>query len=184
MSSTQGPPAPRPFYLCIDGRTPKARGHFALFLPNSPSKSPPGSVGTVIHVVGNPLLGFFHEFKRNFNTADAKWPGKAVLLGYLLQDVHQDPESEGVWIGNLAEGVLEREALEVEVPPRGDVRAPVDGVVNKRCQEWTMEYLRRLVELGYLEEGVIRIAQEQRDPPTHGIMLRPGTGEKAALGPS
>ena len=45
-----------------------------------------------------------------------------------------------------------------------------------------MEYLGRLVELGYLEEGVLKIAQEERDPPTHGIMLRPGGGEGAAGG--
>ena len=35
-----------------------------------------------------------------------------------------------------------------------------------------MEYLQYLVSLGYLDSSVLEFAQEQRDPPTHGVMLR------------
>lgn len=42
-------------------------------------------------------------------------------------------------------------------------------VTTKRCQEWTMEFLQKLVSLDLIEEGAIAIAQAQRDPATHGI---------------
>lgn len=43
---------------------------------------------------------------------------------------------------------------------------------NKRCQEWTMEYIRHLVSKGYIGAQAIQIVQSKRDPPTHGIGLR------------
>ncbi|KAK7745121.1 hypothetical protein SLS62_009920 [Diatrype stigma] len=44
---------------------------------------------------------------------------------------------------------------------------------NRRCQEWTMEYLRRLRDLNYISPEAVELAQAERDPPTHGIGLRP-----------
>ena len=35
-----------------------------------------------------------------------------------------------------------------------------------------MAYVQHLVELGYLDSGAIQLVQDQRDPPTHGVMLR------------
>lgn len=49
-------------------------------------------------------------------------------------------------------------------------------VVNKRCQEWTMEYVQYLVDLGYLSSSAVQLVQDQRDSPTHGVMLRRGGG--------
>lgn len=39
-------------------------------------------------------------------------------------------------------------------------------VNNKRCQEWTMEYVRHLVAKGIMGAGAIQIVQSKRDPPT------------------
>jgi Fe2+ transport system protein FeoA len=34
-----------------------------------------------------------------------------------------------------------------------------------------MDYVRRLVQLGYIDESAIEIVQSKRDPPSHGIGL-------------
>lgn len=36
-----------------------------------------------------------------------------------------------------------------------------------------MEYLRRLMDLNYISPEAVELAQAERDPPTHGIGLRP-----------
>jgi len=36
-----------------------------------------------------------------------------------------------------------------------------------------MDYARRLVALGYLDEAAVAIVQSRRDPPDFGISLRP-----------
>jgi hypothetical protein len=72
------------------------------------------------------------------------------------------------------------------------VRSPIDNslkqltnfnqTTNRRCQEWTTDYVRRLADLGYIEEGAIDIVESRRDPPSHDIGLQ-GAGrgqEKAA----
>ena len=40
-----------------------------------------------------------------------------------------------------------------------------------------MDYLRQLVKLGYIDFDAVAIAQSERDPPAHGIGLRP-VGER------
>jgi Fe2+ transport system protein FeoA len=46
-----------------------------------------------------------------------------------------------------------------------------------------MEYVQRLVELGYLDSSAVQLVQEQRDAPTHGVMLRPA-GSDSTTGPA
>ena len=43
---------------------------------------------------------------------------------------------------------------------------------NRRCQEWTTDYVKRLVAVGYIGEEAVGIVQAQRDPPSHGIGLQ------------
>jgi hypothetical protein len=84
--------------------------------------------GTVIHVVGNPMAGFFHEFKRNYNTYASKSLGTVVLLGYIQESLHVDPSSSAFSTDVVALGSLDAAALQVPAPGQSDVRAPVDGV--------------------------------------------------------
>jgi hypothetical protein len=126
-------------YLFVSGRTSKARGHFAIFIPNAsdeektPSKTEP-CTGTVIHVVGNPMIGFSHEFKRNYNTSDdLKSLVRVVLLGHIQESLHVDSSSGTFSTDVLPLGPLDAAALQVPVPGRSDVRAPVDGVSVLVC---------------------------------------------------
>lgn len=46
-----------------------------------------------------------------------------------------------------------------------------------------MEYVRRLVHLGYIGADAIGIVQSKRDPPTHGVGLQPiGRGQGRGRG--
>jgi hypothetical protein len=36
-----------------------------------------------------------------------------------------------------------------------------------------MDFVRRLVQMGYIGEGAIDVVQSKRDPPSHGIGLQP-----------
>ncbi|KAJ4288870.1 hypothetical protein N0V88_007200 [Collariella sp. IMI 366227] len=101
----------------------------------------------------------------------SKLLSRVAFLGYNLKPPHDDYILS---TPNSAEIALKAAALQVPRPSsqRGDSRVPVDGVVNKQCQEWTMDYLQCLVSHGYLDSSVMKLAQEQRDLPTHGVMLR------------
>jgi hypothetical protein len=43
---------------------------------------------------------------------------------------------------------------------------------NRRCQEWTMDFVKRLVQAGYIGQDAVDIVQSKRDPPSHGTGLR------------
>lgn len=71
-------------------------------------------------------------------------------------------------------GNIEVAASQVPTPGISqNFMAPVNDTTNKRCQEWTMEYVRHLVAKGLIGEDAIQIVQSKRDPPTHGIGLQP-----------
>ncbi|KAK4237714.1 hypothetical protein C8A03DRAFT_15779, partial [Achaetomium macrosporum] len=166
-------------------RTSKSRGHFAIFIPNAsdidqtPSKGQPCK-GTVIHVVGNPLRGFYHEFKRSYNPYDELRPMAVVPLGYIQHPLVLDPSTDEYSTDQRGMGAHDAAALQVPPPGQSDVRAPVDGVIKKYSQDWAIEYVQHLVGLGYLDSSAVQLLQEQRDPPTHGVMLRRGDSHSDA----
>lgn len=43
---------------------------------------------------------------------------------------------------------------------------------NRRCQEWTMEFVRGLVAKGYIGDDAVDIVHSKRNSSTHGIGLR------------
>ncbi|KNG80395.1 hypothetical protein ANOM_011126 [Aspergillus nomiae NRRL 13137] len=109
-----------------------------------PSASDPEK-GRLIEFVGTPMEGFKHQFRR----------GHAPT-----------PISK--------KGDLETTACQVPAPRASEnFMAPVNDTTNKRCQEWIMEYVRLLVDKGYIDAEAIDVANSNRDPPTHGIGLRP-----------
>lgn len=105
----------------------KQRGHFALFVPRLsdvelfPSKAQTCG-GQIIHVVGNPLNGFVHEFKQDYDSLSLS---RVTFLGYLLEPPNGDYNLSAP---DSVENALKAAALQVPTPPRSDPRAPVDGV--------------------------------------------------------
>ncbi|EDN07708.1 hypothetical protein I7I51_04382 [Histoplasma capsulatum] len=97
---------------------------------------------------------------------------------YIVDAANDAPSKD-----STPKGAVELAAGQVP-PPRisQNFLGPVDDtsqIRNKRCQEGTMEYVRHLVHLQYLDAGAIQIVQSKRDPPTHGIGLQPlGRGQE------
>ncbi|KAI1362943.1 hypothetical protein F5Y08DRAFT_310726 [Xylaria arbuscula] len=169
----------RSIYLAKSRVTPSQRAHFAIFIPDISSDRPEASkdfkttstIGTKIHVVGEPIIaGFMLEIKRCYECWGEVDLQQLVYLGRVdAANLYDDTSSE-CRIDTIPRSVLEREASMVAPPPNGQsIRASVDGVKTRRCQEWTMEYLQRLVQKGYLEPTAVEIAQGERDPPDFGI---------------
>ncbi|KEZ41051.1 hypothetical protein SAPIO_CDS7096 [Scedosporium apiospermum] len=168
----------RPVYLA-KSRRGQQRAHFAIFIPHAaysgldPNDRSKPCIGTVIQVVGAPMLGYAHEFKRNYDREDADGVETFVHLGSVGPDHIVEPQTTAMSRDTVATGLLERIALQVPAPGVNEnFMAPVNDTTNRRCQEWTMEYLRRLVSQGHIEESAVTIAQGERDPPEYGIGLR------------
>lgn len=128
----------RSVYLAVYNRTARSRAHFAIFIPNLAANSTDLSVendlaevkGTVIHVVGEPVMqGYVLEFKRNYDCKSSQQLQKLVPLGYVDGTNVANPSSTEFSRDNIPKSTVERVAAQVPPPPRGqNVRAPIDGV--------------------------------------------------------
>ncbi|KAF5989024.1 hypothetical protein FBULB1_1179 [Fusarium bulbicola] len=170
----------RSLYLAKSGGGANQRSHFALFIPNAAYDRDTISedfrflkaIGTRIHVVGEPLMsGFAFEIHRNYNTqayADLK---QLVFLGKVDDSIlHSYPETEPEIRENTSRSFIERVAKSISPPPKGqNIRAPIDGVNTKRCQEWMMEVLGLLADNESIPSEAVSVAQKERDLPTKGV---------------
>lgn len=124
----------RPVYLLLSRPAPAQRAHFALFVPNAayvsvdPVKD--DCIGTKIHVVGAPMVGFAHEFKQNYNsTTPSDFLKEALVLGHDTSEQMPDSEGTKLLVTDKALGQLDAYALQIQ-PPRASANflGPVDGV--------------------------------------------------------
>lgn len=88
------------------------------------------TVGTIIHVVGEPIMtGFSQEFRRNFDVKGSLTLEKIVFLGDVEESDTYDPSDEIYLMENTPRSVLEKLAMRVTPPSKGqNIREPVDGV--------------------------------------------------------
>ena len=130
--------ATRPVYLAKYRTTKSQRAHFAIYIPGEASDKATlvqdykksRTNGTLINVVGEPVMsGYVHQFKRNHDLNTAHDLSELIFLGTVnAKDVYE-PSSATVMEESTPRGRLEREAIAISPPPRGqDVRAPIDGV--------------------------------------------------------
>jgi hypothetical protein len=176
--------AHRTVHLLIYPGQPNQRAHFDIWIADVEG----GDVGTVTHVVGSPMAGFMLQFKRKY---DPSTTGRKTILVSLgeIDTQHLDISENYRGIDTTPKGDLERVASQIQPPrPSQNFLAPVNDVctlyalegiyllvqtTNRRCQEWTLDFVRRLVAVGYLDESAIEIVQSRRDAPDVGIGLRP-----------
>ncbi|KAH8698965.1 hypothetical protein BGW36DRAFT_426645 [Talaromyces proteolyticus] len=160
--------APRAISLMTYRNSAKQRAHFAIFVPFASNED----VGTLINVVGAPMVGYKLEFERLYSPLKITQAYDKYPIGRIDSEYIMDTDSEG--IDSIPRGAVEIAASRIS-PPRisQNFMAPVNDTTNKRCQEWTMEYICYLVELGYIDVSAIEIVQSKRDPPSHGIGLQP-----------
>ncbi|PYH63598.1 uncharacterized protein BO88DRAFT_447520 [Aspergillus vadensis CBS 113365] len=163
---------PRAIYLVTSRNSPSQRAHFSIFVPSVACST----IGTSIHVVGAPMMGYQLEFKRNHALSSNEEPYETVLLGYVdSQHITDSPtESSSMFVDHTPRNDLEIAASQTPAPRVSEnFMAPVNDTTNKRCQEWTMEFVRHLAARGLLEEEAVQIVQSKRDSPAHGIALQP-----------
>ena len=128
----------RRFYLAKYRTAPSQRAHFAIYIPDEATDTvtlaqdykTSRTNGTLINVIGEPVMsGYVHQFKRNHELNTAYDLSELILLGTVdAKDVHE-PSSTTAVEECTPRGRLEREAVAIAPPSRGqDVRAPIDGV--------------------------------------------------------
>ncbi|KAF7195059.1 hypothetical protein HII31_03527 [Pseudocercospora fuligena] len=169
----------RSLYLAKSRISPSQRAHFGIFYPhgNEPDHnleeaySSPPCKGTIIHVVGEPLMsGFTLQFKRNCDEASLPDLKELIFLGSTESSQLFFPKDETYIEEDIPRSSIERAATLISPPPKGqNLRLPIDGIKTKRCQEWTIEYIHSLIDLNLIDKSAHNIAEAHRDPPSHGI---------------
>ncbi|KAL4895066.1 hypothetical protein BDV59DRAFT_174388 [Aspergillus ambiguus] len=161
---------PRTIYLVLTRPATSQRAHFAIFVPSATNPQR----GSLINVVGAPMMGFMHEFQRGYDLGTIDTPHETYAIGQV------DPAYIVDWPDGLhathstPQGDIEVAASQIPAPGISEnFMAPVNETTNRRCQEWTLEYVRHLVAKGYIGNEAIQIVQSKRDPPDFGIGLRP-----------
>ena len=130
-------------YLAKFSSGPSKRSRFGIFFPNpdfdradlSNDFRSQATVGTQIHVVGEPLMaGYMLEMKRHFDVQNDRELRALVRLGSVdSTNLHRDDSLDSMIRDYVPKSAVERLADSVPPPPRGqDVRAPIDGVSDRR----------------------------------------------------
>jgi hypothetical protein len=107
-----------PLYLIVYS-SPIFKAHWSIWIPSSRT-SPNGHVlGKLIHVTGDVLGGFVHEFKRNYQLGGTVRRFSCLELGQVhasnVVDVAGDGSSSS---DTLAYDAIERCALSIPAPPK------------------------------------------------------------------
>ncbi|KND87420.1 hypothetical protein TOPH_07924 [Tolypocladium ophioglossoides CBS 100239] len=95
--------AQRPVWLAKSRGSKSQRSHFAIFIPNAADATKDPNVrsdsckGTLIHVVGTPMNGYGHEFKRNYDCSPSQSLEKLVHIGCVNSDYIVDPPTETLY---------------------------------------------------------------------------------------
>ncbi|KAH7555252.1 hypothetical protein J3E72DRAFT_376639 [Bipolaris maydis] len=154
----------RPIFLIIYAAPPGRRSHFSIWVPTTEN----ARGGTIIHVVGAPMLGFSLEFKRDYKP-DTTWRTIEMIPIGNVMDQHLHLSESNSEASDMPCNDIERAATQVQ-PPRANPNFLT--TTSSDCQTWMLEYVRHLVAIGYLDEAAINIVQSKQDPPQVGVGLR------------
>ncbi|KAJ5407925.1 hypothetical protein N7509_001808 [Penicillium cosmopolitanum] len=160
----------RTIYLVSSRNAESQRAHFAIFVPAATEPDQ----GTLIEAVGAPMTGYILEFKRNYSLInDTQEHYSLIQLGEVDAENIVDAPTDIKCTDYQPRGNIEIAASQVTPPGISEnFLAPVNDRNNKRCQEWTMEYIRHLVSKRLIASEAIHTVQSKRDPPNHGVGLQ------------
>ncbi|KAL3491174.1 hypothetical protein BJX62DRAFT_128447 [Aspergillus germanicus] len=156
---------PRPIHLAVFSNGPR-RALYSVFVPLPESEKK----GKLIHVDGNPGFGFAHQFIRKFDLDALPGPYQILPLGlvddHLINDsdtpdpnVPPLPPMPGQEHFPFTHDATPRDALETlatQVPPPERSENPFDPAAPN-WQTWLGDYVRRLVDEGYLPREAIAV---------------------------
>ncbi|KAE8338367.1 hypothetical protein BDV24DRAFT_166392 [Aspergillus arachidicola] len=104
--------APRTIYLISFRPATSQRAHLAIWVPSAGESKH----GSLIHVVGAPMAGFCHEFKRGYNPTLTLKPYEMWPLGEVnSKHIHDWPE-EFRATDTIPKGDLEVAASQIPAP--------------------------------------------------------------------
>ncbi|KAL4939979.1 hypothetical protein BDV06DRAFT_224523 [Aspergillus oleicola] len=116
-----------------------------------------GKKGKLIYVDRNPAYGFWLEILRNFDYDDFASPYRIVELELVENQYVKDTPGNG----NQSKDTIARDRLEsaaTMMPPLRRSMNPFNPAAPN-CQIWAIEYVRKLVEEGYLEREAITVLE-------------------------
>lgn len=180
-----------PTFLIGCSRSSTQRAHFSIFIPSSPDYTvDKATLGVKLHVVGTPMMGFELEVRKDYNPAQEQSLSFQVGLGDVSIGEGKTVEDVVAEFVKVAERIPPPRKSENFLAPVNNVSCkfhlkryllllgdPANDchhqITNRRCQEWTMDFVRKLVQSGWLPAAALDEVQRNRDPPSHGIGLRP-----------
>ncbi|KAL2808762.1 hypothetical protein BJX63DRAFT_18767 [Aspergillus granulosus] len=159
---------PRPIHLAVFSNGPRS-ALYSVFIPLPESEKK----GKLIHVDGNPGYGFAHQFIRKFDLDAIPCPYQILPLGlvddHLINDTDTPdpttpppPPLPGQEHFPFTQDAIPRDALEnlaTQVLPPARSENPFDPNAPN-WQDWLGDYIRRLVEEGFLEREAITVFEK------------------------
>ena len=97
--------------------------HWGIFVPSSEGSD----AGTLINVIGDPAIGFEHEFKRDCGREDTRRVSKTLLLGKVTSEYAKGRKEVGQNTDNVPNNPLEDIAFSVP-PPSKSLRSGSSSV--------------------------------------------------------
>jgi hypothetical protein len=103
----------RTLYLISSRPNPNQRAHFSIFVPSERRSN----VGSLIHVIGAPMVGYGLEFKRNYCPELDENRHQTIPLGHTNSDNIVDSTDEQPTLDSTPRANVERVAAQLP-PPR------------------------------------------------------------------
>lgn len=147
---------PRAIYLVTSRNSPSQRAHFSIFVPSVACST----IGTSIHVVGAPMMGYQLEFKRNHALSSNEEPYETVLLGHVDSQHIADSlkESSSMYVDHTPRSDLEIAASQIPAPRVSEnFMAPVNDVSKSRvphCLCSSLTYTDHQQEMSRVDYGI------------------------------
>ena len=88
--------------------------HWGVFVPSSKGSD----TGRLINVIGDPSVGFEHEFKRDYGKEDARRVSKTILLGKVASEHARDRKDMGQNTDDIPNNTLEDIAISIPPPSK------------------------------------------------------------------
>jgi len=106
--------------------------HWGVLVPSSKGTD----AGTLINVLGDPAVGFEHEFKRDYGRDDMRRVAKTLLLGKVTFEHVKDRKEVGQNTDNVPNNTLEDVALSIP-PPSKSLRSS-NNSVSSQAIRWSV----------------------------------------------
>ncbi|KAH7207389.1 hypothetical protein DER44DRAFT_374173 [Fusarium oxysporum] len=116
----------------------RAPAHWAIMVTTTEH----GNVGKVYHAIGSPFHGYHPEIKPTYDISKTKRRFTRIALGIM----------DDAWLGHVEQ--VARSIKGADKSPN-----PLDPFAGDNCQNWAIDFLKELVNMGALEASVLNIAE-------------------------